>query len=302
MHPQLLKRSDGQRDRGEDRNADVLDEHVLARRRPTLHAVENDHVGARLHGERYVEVGAGRADLDVDRLLPVGDLPQLLDLDLEVVGAGPVGVPAGAALVDALGQVSHLGDPVGDLLAEQHASAARLGALADDDLDRVRPPQVVGVHAVARGQDLVDELGGVVALLGQHPAVAGGGGGADGARAAAERLLGRRRQRSEAHAGDRDRDVQLDRPLREPGPEGYVGRAALAVALEGVARDAGAEEEQIVEVGHAALGAEAADVVDPLAGHAVDLVDGVAVEELRLAQPGARAGHQYAPALSISKL
>ena len=44
---------------------------------------------------------------------------------------------AGRALVDALGQGAHLGDAVGDLLAEQHAAAAGLGALADDDLDGV---------------------------------------------------------------------------------------------------------------------------------------------------------------------
>ena len=35
------------------------------------------------------------------------------------------------------GQRAHLGDAVGDLLAEQHAAAAGLGALADHDLDRV---------------------------------------------------------------------------------------------------------------------------------------------------------------------
>ena len=115
----------------------MLDEHVLRRRRAALHAVEHDHVGAGLHRQRDVVVGPRRADLDVDRLLPVGDLAQLLDLDLEVVGAGPVRMPAGAALVDALRQVAHLGDAVGDLLAEQHAAAAGLGALADDDLDGV---------------------------------------------------------------------------------------------------------------------------------------------------------------------
>ena len=47
---------------------------------------------------------------------------------------------------------------------------------------------------------------------------------------------------------------------------------------------------------HAALRPEPADVVDPLARGALDLVDGNAVEEVGLAQ------HQYAPALSIRKL
>ena len=80
----------------------MLDEHVLRRRRAALHAVEHDDVGAGLHRQRRVVIGPRRADLDVDRLLPVGDLAQLLDLDLEIVRAGPVGMPAGRALVDAL--------------------------------------------------------------------------------------------------------------------------------------------------------------------------------------------------------
>src|SRR3979409_1923582 len=49
--------------------------------------------------------------------------------------------------------------------------AAGLGPLADDDLDRVGAAQVVGVHAVARGQQLEDQLVGVLALLRRHAAV-----------------------------------------------------------------------------------------------------------------------------------
>ena len=86
---------------------------------------------------------------------------------------------AGRALVDAGGQRAHVGDALGDLLAEQHAAAAGLGALADDDLDRVGAAQVVRVHAVARGQQLVDEDRRMAALLLGHAAVAGGGRGAD---------------------------------------------------------------------------------------------------------------------------
>ena len=138
-----------------------------------------------------------------------------LDLDLEVVGAGPVRVPAGAALVDPLRQVAHLGDAVGDLLAEQHAAAARLRALADDDLDRVGAAQVVGVHAVARGQQLVDER---LRVARAPPASCRRRRWScevpTADRAAAERLLRRRRQRAEAHARDRDRDVEVERLLR----------------------------------------------------------------------------------------
>ena len=193
------------------------------------------------------------------------------------------------------GQVAHLGHAVGDLLAEQDPAAARLGALADDDLDRVRAAQVVGVHPVARGQQLVDERLGRGALLGRHAAVAGRRRGAHRARAAAQRLLGRRRERAEAHAGDGDGDVELERALGVAGAEHDVGVAALAIALERIARDARAEQQQVVEVGEAALGAEAADVVDALARGALDLVDDLAAEERRLAQGHLRTRRRRRP-------
>ena len=83
-------------------------------------------------------------------------------------------------------QRAHLGDALGDLLAEQHAAAAGLGALADHHLDGVGLAQIVRVHAVARGQHLVDEQLRMLALLRRHAAVAGRGRGA-GVRGAAAR-------------------------------------------------------------------------------------------------------------------
>ena len=162
----------------EDRDADVLDEHFLRGRGAALHAVEHDDVGAGFHGKSHVIVGTRRADLHVDRLLPIGDLAQFLQLDLEIVGAGPVGMTAGGALVDAFWQIAHLGDAIRNLLAQQHAAAAGLGALADDDFDGVRLAQVVGVHAVARWQVLIDQRLGLAALFRRHAAVAGGRRGA----------------------------------------------------------------------------------------------------------------------------
>ena len=94
VHAEFLQRLHRLRDRGQGGDADVLDEHVLGGGGAALHAVDHDDVGAGLHGELHVVVGAGGADLDVDRLLPVGDLAQFDDLDREVVGTGPVGVPA----------------------------------------------------------------------------------------------------------------------------------------------------------------------------------------------------------------
>ena len=158
VQAQILQRLHGGADASQRGLSDVLDEHVLRRRRAALHAVEHNHVCPSLHRQRGVEVGAGTADLDVNWHLPAGDLPQLKDLDLEVVGTGPVRVAAGRALVDALGQVAHFGNAVGDFLPQQHAAAAGLGALTHDNLDGVRAAQVVGVHAIARGQVLVDQL------------------------------------------------------------------------------------------------------------------------------------------------
>jgi len=129
----------------------------------------------------------------------------------------------------------------------------------------------------------------VLALLGCHAAVAGRGARAELAGAAPERLLRRPRERAEAHSRDRDRDIQVQRLAREATPDHDVGGAALAIALERIARDGRAEEQQVVEMRHAALGAEAADVVDPLARGALDLGDRAAVEGRGLAQAGVPA-------------
>jgi hypothetical protein len=303
VETELGERVHGEADRGQCGNPDMLDEDILRGCRPTLHPVHDDRVRARLHGQLDVVVRPRRADLDEDRLLPVGDLAQLADLDLEVVGAGPVRVPARAALVDSLRQVAHLGDPVGDLVPEQHAAPAGLRPLADDDLDRVAAAQVVRIHAVAGGENLVEENARVLALLGRHAAVAGRRRGPDLGRAPPERLFRGRREGAEAHAGDRDRNLELERLPCEAGPERDVRVAALAVALERIARDARAEEEEVVEVRDAALRPEAADVVDALARGALDLGDDRAVEEVRLAQVPRvlLLSHQYAEALSTWK-
>src|SRR6202035_3306007 len=126
----------------------------------------------------------------------------------------------------------------------------------------------------------------VLALLRGHAPVAGRRARPERARAAPERLLGRARERAEAHSRDRYRNVQVDRLARKAPTDRDVGGAPLAITLERVARDAGAEEQQIVEVRHAPLGAEAADVVQALAGGALDLGDRVAVERRGLAQAG----------------
>src|SRR5262249_19026420 len=149
---------------------------------------------------------------------------------------------------------------------------------------------------------LVDERRRVLALLRRHAAVARRRRGADLGRPPPERLLRRRRQRPEGHACDRDRDLELERLFRETRAERHVRAAALAVPLEWIARDAGAQEEQVVEVRHPALGAEAADVVDALTRRPLDLGDDGTVVEARLAQAPVSRSHQYAAALSTLKL
>src|SRR4029079_3189883 len=96
--------------------------------------------------------------------------------------------------------------------------------------------------------------------------------------------------------------VEVDRLLGEARAERHVRVAALAVALERVARHARAEEEEVVEVRHGPLGAEAADVVDPLARRALDLVDDVAVEDRALAQPGPPAARRRAALRVVVRL
>jgi hypothetical protein len=208
---------------------------------------------------------------------------------------------ASAALIDPGRQGPHLGHPLADLVAEQHAAAARLRPLADDDFDRLVGPQMRGIEAVARGQYLIDENVRLGAFLLAHAAVAGRRAGADGTGTAAERTLGIGAERTEAHAGDHDRDLQLDRLLGKASAEGHVRRAALAVAFERVTRDRGAEQHQVVEARRRAQGAEPADPIEPLVGGTLDLGDDIGRKGGRV--PSRSAYHrQYSAAWSMWKL
>src|SRR3984893_11344604 len=57
----------------------MLDEHLLSSGGPGLHAVDHDHVGTTLYGQLDVVEDARGAHFDVDRHLPVGNLPQFGD-------------------------------------------------------------------------------------------------------------------------------------------------------------------------------------------------------------------------------
>ena len=171
------------------RDADVFNETGLRRCGAALHAIDHDHVGTGVDRQLDVVEGTGRAHFHVNRFFPIGDFTQLVDLDGQVIRAGPVRLAAGGTLVHALGQGAHFGHARVDLLAQQHAAAAGFSALADHDFNRVGAAHVIGVKAVARRQALVNQGFRGVALLAGHAAVAGGGGGAHFGRGAPQRLF-----------------------------------------------------------------------------------------------------------------
>ena len=176
------------------------------------------------------------------------------------------------ALVDAGGQRAHLGHLIGHLLAHQMAAQAHLAALADENLAGVGELQMVRIEAVARLDALVEPLGRVPALVGDHAALAGAGRGAGHGGAARERDLGLVGERSEAHAGDVDRDVEHHRSLgarTEHGP----GLALLAVAFDDEAGQRAGQEGEIVPARNLLEHRHAAHAVAAELGLDMDVVD-----------------------------
>ena len=279
---------------------DILEEHVLSRGGAALHPIDDHRVGPRLHREHHVVVGAGRTHLHVDRLLPAGDLAKLADLDLEIVGARPVGMARRTALIDPRGQGPHLGHAIGDLLPEQHPAAPGLRPLSHHHFDGVGAAKLIRPHAVARGQVLVDEGLRCIALLVGHAAVTGGGAGSHGGRGEPQRALGVRAERSEAHARDGDRNGQLDRPRCMAGADGDVRRALLTVAFERIAGDRGAEKDEIVEARHRPLRAGPPNGVDPFRTGALDLRDDVR-RKRRRGPDAAFVAHRRVPRSVIAR-
>ncbi len=235
FHVQLFQRIHGLPNGGERGNADVLDERHLCRRRSALHAIDHDHIRAGVHSQLHVVKDASGADLHVNGLFPIRHLAQLANFDGEIVGAGPVRMTARRALVDALGQRAHLRNARADLLPEQHPATARLCALPDHDFDGVGFAQIVGVEAVAGRQALINECLRGDPLFRGHAAIAGRRARAELGRGAAQRFLHVGRQRTEAHAGDGDRDIELDRLRRETRSQHRLRAALLAIPFERIA-------------------------------------------------------------------
>ena len=150
--------------------------------------------------------------------------------------------------------------------------------------------QVVRVEPVPALDDLVVPLGRQVALGRDHPALAGAGRRARHRGALGQRHLRLDRQRAEAHAGDVDRDVELDRLLREARAEHRLGHALLAVALDHEAGERARQEDQLVPVRDLLEHREAAHPVAAELGLHVDVVDDLRREDLAVAEDGALAG------------
>ena len=80
-------------------------------------------------------------------------------------------------------------------------------------------------------------------------------------------------ERTKAHARNGDGCSQIDRFLGMTCPQRYGGLAALAIAFKGVTGGGSSEEHQIVKARKFTFRAEAADRVNALIRHALDLGD-----------------------------
>ena len=270
-------------DGGDARHASVLGGDMRAGAGAAFHAVDIDGVRPALDRHAHVVIDARRAELELDRDLPVGRLAHLLDLERKIVGAEPVWMARRRALIDAGRQRAHLGHLIGHLLAHQMAAETDLAALADEEFASIRQPQMMRVEAVARLDALIEPLHRVAPLVRDHAAFAGAGGRARHGRAARERDLRLVGERAEAHAGDVDRDVERHRPLGARADH-RLGIAFLAIALDDEAGQRAGQKRQIVPVRDLLEQREAAHAVAAELRLDMDVVDDFRREDLTLAE------------------
>ena len=249
----------------------------------TLHAVDIDAVGSGLRRHAHVVIDARRAELELDRDLPVGRFANLVDLEGQVVRAEPVGMAGRRTLVDARRQRAHLGDLIRHLLAHEMAAQTHLAALADEELAGIGQAQVVRVEAIARLDALVEPFRGIAALVGDHAAFAGTGRGAGHGRAARQRDLRLVAQCAEAHAGDVDRNVEHQRTLG-PRPDDRLRLALLAIALDDETRQRAGQEGQIVPTRDLLEQREAAHAIAAELALDVDVIHDLGSEDAAVAE------------------
>ncbi len=212
-----------------------------------FHAVDIDRIRSALDRHAHVVIDARGAELELDRNLVIGRLANLLDLEREIVRTQPVGMARRRALVDAGGQRAHLRHLVRHLLAHEMSAEADLATLADEELAAIGQLQMVRVEAVARLDALVEPLRRIAPLVRDHAAFAGAGRCAGHGGSARQGDLRLERQGAEAHAGDIDRDVELQRPLGLGADQG-LGQALLAIAFDHETGQRAGQEREVVPV------------------------------------------------------
>src|SRR5215472_6399147 len=277
--PDVFQRPPGLRNRRHQRDAGLLRGHMRPRPGPALGAVQVNDVRAALGRHPYVVVDACGAELQLDRNLIVGGLADLLDLQRQVVGAEPVRVACGTALIDPGRQRAHLGDLLGDLLPHQVAAKPDLAALPDEELDAVGEHEMVRVEPVPALDDLVVPLDRQIALGRDHSTLTRAGGRAGHRGTLGQRHLRLKRQRAEAHPGDVNRDVELKRMLGEACAEHGLRLALLAVALDDEPGQRAGQQHQLVPMRDRLEHREAAHPVPAELGLHVNVVDHLGGED-----------------------
>ena len=91
---QIVDRPTSLPDRGHAGHAGVLGRQVRAGAGAALHAVDVDRVRVAFHRHADIVIDAGGAELELNRDLPVGCLPDFENLQRQIVGPQPVGMPS----------------------------------------------------------------------------------------------------------------------------------------------------------------------------------------------------------------
>ena len=147
-----------------------------------------------------------------------------------------------------------------------------------------------GLNPYRLWMQLVVPLGREIPLRRDHPALARARGRPGHRRALRERHLRLERERAEAHARDVDRDVELDRLLREARPEHGLRLALLPVALDHEPGQRPRQEHQVVPVRDLLEHREPAHAVAAELGLHVDVVEDLRREDRAAAEARAVRG------------
>src|SRR5579863_4820856 len=250
-------------DGGQCWDAGMIHQDIRRSSRAALGSIQHDDVNARFDRQFYIIGHTRCANFDVNRDFPVGGFSQFFDFGNHIVGACPVGMAHGAALIDAGGQFTHSGNLFRNLLAQQHAARAGFGPLPDNDFQRVCHAHMMRVETVATRQNLINKLLGGFALGHQHAPVARGGRGANAGCSAAKRDFSVTRERAEAHTCDGDGRFQHNGFFREARAKQGFGGALLAIAFQRDAAERARDEGQFIERDEFFERAEATNAIAP---------------------------------------